>query len=175
MLMIHSNIYQEFSFLHPYSQRVSSCQQVVVAVLLVLAVYKPLPKWSPIAGWELKIDWRLPSFKSTKRFLIFAGPICFVLLTKVLMYSESYLSPSKSQFSPTNLDCCNGLCTFTAQCGLTSYSNSLVQCTRIHPQPACPESLFPRLCPHASLECQLPPCSSCYNAVHSPAFASGTL
>lgn len=66
-----------------------SPEQVVVAVLLVLAVYKPLPKWSPIAGWELKIDWRLPSLKSTKRFLIFAGPICFVLLTKVLMYSES--------------------------------------------------------------------------------------
>lgn len=76
-----------------FDTSISLSDQVVVAVLLVLAVYKPLPKWSPIAGWELKIDWRLPSFKSTKRFLIFAGPICFVLLTKVLMYSELPLDP----------------------------------------------------------------------------------
>ena len=62
--------------------------QTIVATLLVAAVYRPLPKWSPIHGWELRINWRVPSLAAISRFLLFAGPICFVLLTKVVMYSE---------------------------------------------------------------------------------------
>ena len=62
--------------------------QTIVATLLVAAVYQPLPKWSPIHGWELRINWRVPSLAAISRFLLFAGPICFVLLTKVVMYSE---------------------------------------------------------------------------------------
>lgn len=63
--------------------------QVIVAALLIAATYRPLPAWSPVSGWHMSIDWRVPTIRSTQRFLLFAGPICFVLLTKVLMYSKT--------------------------------------------------------------------------------------
>lgn len=62
--------------------------QVAVSVLLIWSVYKPLPSWSPISHWKLHIKWRLPTLRAAVRFLTFAGPICFVLLTKVLIYNR---------------------------------------------------------------------------------------
>jgi len=62
-------------------------------VLLIWSVHKPLPAWSPISHWQLQIKWRIPGLRATIRFLKFAGPICFVLLTKVLIYSELFHLP----------------------------------------------------------------------------------
>ena len=90
--------------------------QTIVATLLVAAVYRPLPKWSPIHGWELRINWRVPSLAAISRFLLFAGPICFVLLTKVVMYSEH----SPLQKSPKI--CC---CPFRGDPGFVLRSHAL--------------------------------------------------
>jgi hypothetical protein len=62
--------------------------QIVTAGILIRALCLPLREGSLGAGWRLRVKWRLPTPASALRFLQYAGPICGVLVAKVLTYSE---------------------------------------------------------------------------------------
>ena len=60
--------------------------QIVTAVSLVAALYRPLRRRSLFPGWKVDVRWRLPSPQAVFTFVGYAGPICGVLFTKVLIY-----------------------------------------------------------------------------------------
>ena len=60
--------------------------QILTTGVLVAAMYRPLRRRSLFPGWRVDVRWRLPSPRATLVFIGYAGPICGVLLTKVLIY-----------------------------------------------------------------------------------------
>ena len=62
------------------------CVQILTTTVLVAAMYRPLRRRSLFPGWQVDVRWRLPSLKAALVFVGYAGPICGVLLTKVLIY-----------------------------------------------------------------------------------------
>lgn len=68
--------------------------QIVTAVSLVAALYRPLRRGSLFPGWKVDVRWRLPSPQAVFTFVGYAGPICGVLFTKVLIYGARLPSMS---------------------------------------------------------------------------------
>lgn len=60
--------------------------QVVTAGVLIWSLYRRLSKRSLFPGWKPALTWRLPSLQGAFNFVAYAGPICGVLLTKVVVY-----------------------------------------------------------------------------------------
>ena len=60
--------------------------QVVTAGVLVRALYRPLSRRSLYPGWQPAVAWRLPTLQGALNFVAYAGPICGVLITKVIIY-----------------------------------------------------------------------------------------
>ncbi len=58
--------------------------QVVTAVLLLQAIKRPLRKSSVSPGLVPNVRWRIPNAQALVRFLLYAGPICGVLVTKTV-------------------------------------------------------------------------------------------
>lgn len=67
--------------------------QVVTAVLLLRAIKQPLRKSSTSPGLVPDVQWRIPSPTALLRFLIYAGPICGVLVTKTVCYQSFHPPP----------------------------------------------------------------------------------
>ena len=58
--------------------------QVVTAVLLLQAMKQPLRESSVSPGLVPDVRWRIPAPDALLRFLLYAGPICGVLITKTV-------------------------------------------------------------------------------------------
>lgn len=62
--------------------------QVVTAGGLIWALYRPLSRRSLFPKWQPAVAWRLPTLQGAFNFVAYAGPICGVLITKVIVYGE---------------------------------------------------------------------------------------
>ena len=62
---------------------------MVTAGLLVCALYRPLRSRALFPGWKADVRWRLPQLQGALNFVAYAGPICGVLITKVIIYGGS--------------------------------------------------------------------------------------
>ena len=60
--------------------------QVVTAGVLIRALYKPLSRRSLLPKWQPDVAWRMPTLQGALNFVAYAGPICGVLITKVIVY-----------------------------------------------------------------------------------------
>ena len=60
--------------------------QVVTAGVLVRALYRPLSRRSLFPTWRPAVTWRLPTLQGALNFVAYAGPICGVLICKVIIY-----------------------------------------------------------------------------------------
>ena len=54
--------------------------------MLVRALYRPLTRRSLFPGWRPAVTWRLPTLQGALNFVAYAGPICGVLICKVVIY-----------------------------------------------------------------------------------------
>ena len=64
--------------------------QAVTAGMLVWALYRPLSRRSLFPRWQPDVAWRLPSLQGAFNFVAYAGPICGVLITKVIVYGARH-------------------------------------------------------------------------------------
>ena len=64
--------------------------QAVTAGVLVWALYRPLSRRSLFPRWQPDVAWRLPSLQGAFNFVAYAGPICGVLITKVIVYGARH-------------------------------------------------------------------------------------
>jgi hypothetical protein len=62
--------------------------QVVTAGVLIWALYRPLSRRSLFPKWRPAVAWRMPTLQGAFNFVAYAGPICGVLITKVIVYGE---------------------------------------------------------------------------------------
>ncbi len=62
--------------------------QIVTAGVLIWALYRPLSRRSLFPRWQPAVAWRLPTLQGAFNFVAYAGPICGVLITKVIVYGE---------------------------------------------------------------------------------------
>ena len=74
--------------------------QAVTAGVLVWALYRPLSRRSLFPRWQPDVAWRLPTLQGAFNFVAYAGPICGVLITKVVVYGARH-----AQHGPCSLPC----------------------------------------------------------------------
>ena len=63
--------------------------QIVTAGVLIRALYRPLSRRSLFPTWRPAVTWRLPTLQGALNFVAYAGPICGVLICKVIIYGTT--------------------------------------------------------------------------------------
>ncbi len=61
----------------------------MTAGVLIRALYRPLSRRSLFPTWRPAVTWRLPTLQGALNFVAYAGPICGVLICKVIIYGAA--------------------------------------------------------------------------------------